>query len=229
MRVRLLSAGKEYHHAQLVRLEGNKTVLDLRAWIEEGGPERLGHEPPWWLTWMGGPAGPDMGAESSVTVALTPGTYAWLCLVTTAPPEGTPHFKKGMLRAMTVTGRGRPRLPQGDVLLMLSDYDFKFSRPLTSGRQTIRVRNMASQTHEVLFLRLHPGRTKDDLLAWLSTFEGPPPFQALGGTVGLDNGEVNLVDLDLTAGAYAMICFVPDRGDGKPHYRHGMIKSFTVS
>jgi hypothetical protein len=32
----------------------------------------------------------------------------------------------------------------------------------------------------------------------------------------------------ITAGNYALICFVPDSADGKPHALHGMVKEFTV-
>lgn len=35
--------------------------------------------------------------------------------------------------------------------------------------------------------------------------------------------------LSLTPGQYAMVCFLPDVKDGKPHHAHGMIKAFTVS
>ena len=30
-------------------------------------------------------------------------------------------------------------------------------------------------------------------------------------------------------GSYALICFVPDAKDGKPHAMHGMLKTLTVS
>jgi len=31
-----------------------------------------------------------------------------------------------------------------------------------------------------------------------------------------------------TAGDYALLCFVPDAKDGKPHLAHGMVKQFSV-
>ena len=33
---------------------------------------------------------------------------------------------------------------------------------------------------------------------------------------------------DLTAGEYALMCFVPDSKDGKPHFAHGMMKTIKV-
>ena len=34
---------------------------------------------------------------------------------------------------------------------------------------------------------------------------------------------------DLTPGNYALLCFVPDAKDGKPHLEHGMVKQFKIS
>ena len=42
-------------------------------------------------------------------------------------------------------------------------------------------------------------------------------------------GAVMYVPVDLPAGEYALICFIPDAKDGKAHYLHGMMKAFTVS
>jgi hypothetical protein len=42
-------------------------------------------------------------------------------------------------------------------------------------------------------------------------------------------GETNDIPLDLTPGNYALLCFIPDAKDGKPHIMHGMMKDFTVS
>ena len=41
-------------------------------------------------------------------------------------------------------------------------------------------------------------------------------------------GEENLLELNLTPGEYGVICFVPDAKDGKAHFVHGMMSTFTV-
>jgi hypothetical protein len=33
----------------------------------------------------------------------------------------------------------------------------------------------------------------------------------------------------LEPGRYALICFLPDRGDGKAHFEHGMVQEFDVN
>jgi hypothetical protein len=37
------------------------------------------------------------------------------------------------------------------------------------------------------------------------------------------------VEVDLPAGDYALVCFIPDDKDGKPHFVHGMAKQTKVS
>ena len=34
--------------------------------------------------------------------------------------------------------------------------------------------------------------------------------------------------VDLQPGRYGLICFLPDRKDGKQHFEHGMVQEFEV-
>ena len=67
-----------------------------------------------------------------------------------------------------------------------------------------------------------------DVLAWMEKMEGPPPGMPIGGTTPMAHGEENIITLDLSAGEYALICFVPDAKDGKPHVVHGMATEITI-
>jgi hypothetical protein len=58
---------------------------------------------------------------------------------------------------------------------------------------------------------------------------GPPPFSAYGGIAPMSPGVTNYLELDLTAGEYFAICFVPDFASGAPHFALGMIMPFTVA
>jgi hypothetical protein len=113
--------------------------------------------------------------------------------------------------------------------MTLFDYAFRFSQPLTAGRQTIRVKNTAAQSHEVVFLKLQPGKKVADVLAWMEKMEGPPPGAPIGGTTPMARGEENLITLDLPPGEYGLICFVPDAKDAKPHVMHGMMTQLTIA
>jgi hypothetical protein len=37
------------------------------------------------------------------------------------------------------------------------------------------------------------------------------------------------IDVTFIPGQYALLCFVPDMKDGKPHFAHGMAKLIEVS
>jgi plastocyanin len=223
--VRLVNRGPELHHVQLLRLDDGKTLADLNAALKAGGP------PPRWVRDVGGPNTPVPGGESRATLDLAPGRYVIACFIPSA--DQTPHIAKGMVREITVRGPQRAAAPAArgaaaPVTLTLRDYGFDFSRPLVAGAQTVRVRNVAAQSHEVLFVRLAPGKTVADVAAWAEKLQGPPPGQPLGGTTGIATDGWNDVALTLEPGEYGMLCFLPDAKDGKPHIAHGMMHQFRV-
>ena len=216
--IRLVNRGETMHHAQLLRLDDGHTVADLRAALAAG-------DDPAWAKPMGGPNVILPGMEARASVVLRAGGYAWVCWLGAGESS---HVAQGMVHGMTVEGAGGGELPRPTALVRLSDYDFAIDPPLSAGNHVIRVRNTASQPHELVLVRLQPGRTAEDLLAWLETEEGPPPGMPIGGVVGLAQGEANNIEVTLEPGAYALLCFVPDRTDGRPHVMHGMAKTIMV-
>ena len=218
----LKGQGKEIHHATIAKLEDGKTAADLAAAFKTPGP------PPSWVTFVGGPNALDPGAEGNATVDLTPGNYALICFVDT--PDRIPHFAKGMVHGFTVTpSTVNAMTPAADVNLALVDYAFTFDKPLTAGRHTIKVTNPAAQGHEIQLIQLAPGKTLADMRQWITKMAGPPPGKAVGGIANMKPGTTSYFDVELTAGEYIAICFVPDLKDGKPHFEHGMATQFTVS
>ncbi len=218
---RLATNGQEMHHVQLVRLDDGHTMEELLSAMQ-GGPE------PAWAQLVGGPNAPvPNAATSSVTLDLTPGTYGVLCMIPS--PDGSPHVAKGMSKTLVVTpSTAETALPTATAHMTLTDYDFVLDASLTAGSHVIEVKNTAAQPHEVFIAKLAPGKTAADLLQWVEKMEGPPPGAPMGGTVGLSNGMTNYVHAELEPGEYALICFLPDAGDGKPHFMHGMVKQITV-
>jgi len=221
--IRLINKGPSPHHVELVRLDQGKTLPDFLAALKGGGP------PPPWATMIGGPNSPVPGDSSTAVFSLAPGTYAMICFIPAA--DGMPHFAKGMARMITVTGPApTPAAPEpaADMVVKLVDYDFQFSQPLTPGHHTIRVENAGQQLHELVFVKLSPGRTAMDFADWAFKQTGAPPGDLRGGISGILPGAHAFIVTDLTPGEYALICFFPDVKDGKPHLAHGMIKTITV-
>ena len=224
--IRLVNKGKELHHMVLVRFDEGKSLDDLFAAMKQGadGP------PPSWLHEVPSPNAVGPNGETSVTVALQPGNYAVLCFIPAA--DHAPHVAKGMAKPFKVTpayGAKTAALPKADVTMTLVDYDFALSKPLKAGKHVIRVKNGASQPHEVQLVRLDPGKTPADVTAWVDKQEGPPPGLPLGGVVGVAPGTQANWPVTLEKGEYALICFIGDAKDGKPHFAHGMSKQITVN
>lgn len=222
-RVVMTNNGPSLHHVQFVKLDSGKTMQDLGEAMQKPGP------PPAWAMFVAGPNAVAPTKSSEGTVNLAAGNYAIICLVDL--PEHKPHFALGMMHALTVTPSTAAvaAAPAADVTLELADYKFSPSKPLTAGKHVLNIVNKGPQMHEVLFVRFAPGKTLDDLGKWMNgDMKSPPPGEPLGGTSAAAPGGSTLVPLDLTPGNYAMICFIPDAKDGKPHLEHGMVQPFKV-
>lgn len=219
----LINDGATFHHMQIVRLDSAKTFADLQAAIAKKGPI------PGWVTFVGGPNAPDPHSQSNATMNMPAGNYALLCFVDM--PGGVPHVAKGMERSLTVmpSSGAMAAAPTPDVTMTLADYNFSLSQPLKAGKQVIEVKNSGPQLHEVELIKLAPGKTEQQLLAWMAKPNGPPPGSGIGGIAGAAPGEDSYFTADLTPGDYVLICFLPDRKDGKPHFMKGMVQTVKVS
>jgi hypothetical protein len=221
--LRMTAGMGEFHHVQVVRLDEGHTFDDLAAELAKGeGP------PPSWVRLLGGANGADPGATVETSLMIEPGNYALICSIPSA--DGMPHFMKGMMRPLTVTGTTTgTTVPTADATLTMSDSGFALSGPVAAGMRMIRVENSAAMPHEVLIIKLVDGATAASLTTWLMEgMQGPPPGSGRGGTVALEPGTWNMVHADLTPGNYALVDFIPNPADGRPNAAHGMLLDFTV-
>ena len=223
--LRLVTNGKELHHASLIKLDDGKTMDDFKQAIAKQGPT------PAWMLAAGGPNAPHPGGTTEETQLLEPGNYVIVCFVPS--PDGVPHVAKGMMRPITVTpstahNASAVEAPVPDITIKLVDYAFENAKPITAGKHLIRIENDAAQDHELVLVRLAPGKSVQDVAAWLEKQAGPPPGEPLGGITAIHPGGYGFITTDLTPGDYGLICFIPDAKDGKPHVMHGMLKQFKV-
>ena len=93
--VQLVNHGKELHQAQLIRLEQGKSLADVAQVLKSGGAHTILDQV------RGGPNGIAPGQEAQATEVLSPGNYAYICLIPS--PDGVVHAAKGMARPFTVT------------------------------------------------------------------------------------------------------------------------------
>jgi hypothetical protein len=217
---RFLNKGPSLHHMAILELTDGKTIDDLRKLLANPGP------PPSWVREVGGPNAPDAGMEANATMRLEPGKYVLICFVDIG---GAPHFTKGMVRPLRVVpSKNAEASVKADATLDLFDYNFKLSSPIRAGTRTIKVHNVGQQHHEVELVQLAPGVSVNDFMNWMQKMNGPPPGKALGGVAGMETGMTQYFSASFTPGNYALICFLPDAKDGKPHFAHGMVQQITV-
>jgi uncharacterized cupredoxin-like copper-binding protein len=217
----LTNDGNQLHHVTLVKLEQGKTLADFTALPP--GPF------PAWAVFMGGPNTPvPHGGQDEDIVDMSPGNYAVICVIPDS--DGKPHMMKGMVKALTVTPSNEARtMPASDLTLTLTNYKFTFSKHLTAGRHAIRIVNKGTQPHEAVMFRLEAGKTGKDIANWVVTgMKGPPPAAPVAGISAEAPGKKNTLLVNLNAGNYALLCFMPDAKDGKPHAMHGMIYDFKI-
>jgi hypothetical protein len=224
VKLRLMNHGQEVHHAQVLRLNDGVTFDQLMSTFQAEGDAALRL-----VTVDGGPGALNSAKSAEVTVDLKPGSYVLACFV--AGPDGVPHLAKGMLKPFSVAPDStQPSVaaPETKATMTLRDFTFDIPDTVPAGPVTYRVVNSGPQPHELNVIKLVPGKTANDVLAWEQNPSTPPPFEAVGGMNGLSAGVDGYMTVDLQPGQYAAICNIPDPQTGLPHAQLGMIREFTV-
>ena len=222
--VQIVNRGQDVHHVQLVKLLQGKTPADFSAALKTD-PSRV----PQWVKFMGGPNAVLPGSEAVATMNLVEGNYLLICII--PDKTGVPHTALGMQKALVVKG-GKSALvsePKAGTTIMMRDFQFALSQPMTAGAHTIGVMNHGTQPHEVVVVQLQPGASALD---WVKAVEsgaaGPPPGRPIGGVVGIETGDHAFFTAQFEPGRYGLICFFPDAATGQPHFARGMTTEFTV-
>ena len=221
----VVNQGTQPHMAVIARLDGGKTFSDYLAGVKANTPMP-------WLREVGGVNAVLPGDSLVIAADLPAGRYIASCYV--ADSTGILHVLKGMASTFTVatSGAGVPAIaePTGDDTVHLTSYRIAFASPPVSGRHIFRVEDVDSidANHDLVIVRLQEGKTPQDVMTWLTSMRGAPPFSTAGATTGIEPGRHDYIHVNLTPGRYLALCFMPDHTDGKPHYMHGMTAAFTV-
>ena len=119
-----------------------------------------------------------------------------------------------LLRLLAACGDDDETAPMiNEVPYTAADYRFIGTQFLPSGMTELTSANDGMELHHQQLLSLPKGMTADDLIAGLMSGEGGPPptgLDAVGGVGALNPGLLGWVALDLAAGNYVMVCFVPN-------------------
>jgi hypothetical protein len=209
--ITLANQGAEEHQAQFARLNDGVTLDQLKAALKKGPEAALPLVAP-----AGGINSVKPGESQEVILDLAEGEYIVLDLI--AGKDNIPHTEKGMIQAFKVTGasnHGQVKPSQADVQVTLKDFSFELPSTLKSGLLTYKVTNQGPQPHEVVLLKLAPGKTLQDVQAALHSESAPPGASAWH-------------KMNLAPGNYVALCFIPDKASGMQHAQKGMVVEFTV-
>lgn len=178
---------------------------------------------------VGGPGDILPGETGEATVLVEAGTW-----VAFAEGDQAPVF----LDAQDgVVGPG----PEPESVLTVDEVDFAFGgldAPISAGKQVWKVVNGSEQPHMLVLWHLPDGTTLDDLMAALQVPDDATPvpgamtfddIRQAGGVLLQSPGTTVWPTLDLPAGRYVAVCFVPDPDhDYIDHASEGMVALFDV-
>ena len=119
--------------------------------------------------------------------------------------------------------------PEPDLTVNMLEFAFTIPDEVEPGEQLWEVQNVGEQVHHMILVKILEGRTFDDVMSFMETEEGEPPFEEIGYTAVLSPNASNYVAYDLEPGSYVALCFLPDYETGQPHVMLGMIDTFTVA
>ena len=112
----------------------------------------------------------------------------------------------------------------------ITAWDYAFDAPDTAvaGMTEITLVNKGPELHHVQLIRLDEGKKLSDLFAAVGKGHGPPSWaHEAGGPNTPVPGGTSVASVNLEAGRYAVLCFIPSP-DGKPHVMKGMAREIVV-
>jgi hypothetical protein len=128
------------------------------------------------------------------------------------------------------------------MVIRLVDFSFSLDTPIVAGRHTIRVENAGAEPHDLVMMKMMPGKTIEDIQNWLnperarrtSQASGPPPsIETLaspgsgGGIAAIAPRMESFIEANITPGEYALFCMAT-APDGRSHIEHGMIRQISA-
>lgn len=248
-RITVDNQGELPHDFLLFKIEEGKTMEDVMTALEAEGP-------PEWAEFYGGTAvGP--GESKWFASNLTEGMYVYLSFG--EDEAGLPDAAQGMIGSLEVMAATGPAVDdpgiEADASIQLVDYQFVVQGEITTGDQVLRIENIGSEMHEVIFFKMHEGKTMADFMAMMEAEMGGPPEEGEAGAEGeegaedeageiaepempgefagaifLSPGIVTYAIQEFEAGTYVLVCFIPSpENDMKPHVALGMIQQVIVN
>lgn len=110
------------------------------------------------------------------------------------------------------------------------EYGFEKKLPtsLVRGEHSFRFHNHGKEPHEMVVVRLPNGVGSINQVLALPQQEARAKLEMVGSTRAAPGAKGDKVTANLSAGTYALVCFLPVGENGPPHFTRGMVHEFTV-
>ena len=207
------------HQLQIIKYDAGRepdaALAAARAWANGGKPL------PDWVHPAGGTPRTEPRVKSTTTQNFTEGDY----LVTDLGLKGQSQVEA------TFRVEGDREAGPVDTSAEIQEFEYGFKASgIQRGRTEVLIKNTGKQPHEVEAALLKPGKTIDDVKAYLQDQSGPSPVDNKNSTSTSvqDGGASQVTTLDFHQGNYVLLCFVPDRAGGPPHAFKGMVGQVQV-
>ncbi len=236
VQISFMNASKVSHGAGLLRMEGTHTIKEVLKFVATDGPTKV----PDWAHAEGGVIATPPGKQAVVTENLPAGHYMVLDTETGGNDKAPPPMTRGATAEFDVTPRSDGPLPETDSAITVVDkgkdkYAFQ-TTGLKAGANKLLFANKSksdNSLHHVVMFPIRPGVSFAKVKkAFMQEGKpsGPPPvdFAHATGTEVLDAQRKLVTTLTLRKGRYALVCFLNDRDELKPHFKEGLLKEVTV-
>lgn len=173
------------------------------------------------------------GESADVVVDLGPGEWiAW------GDDPGAPQ--EPVIFEVTGEMPADPAEPESGATITMGEGEYGIEvteGELVAGSQVVKVENIGAQPHFIFIGKGPDGMTEEQIGVALDEeaqagMTGTPPAYSdlnpdeevmpVGFTATQSTNTAQWITLDLEPGAYALVCFYPDLGDGMPHAFKGM-------
>ncbi|MCA1824275.1 MAG: hypothetical protein ABR520_09330 [Mycobacteriales bacterium] len=232
--------GQDFHMLAISRIKPGKSAADILAVLKTQQDEKDDST-------VFVEASPDIagvpqvltpGATTTTYPNLGAGSYGLICFFP-SKTNGEPHFTLGMISQLTVQPElSETTAPQaaGEV----STTDTALTLPdLSSGKGTYKYANHGAQSHALLFVQLHDGKTLADAIKWFDDYFQAKtklearPGEVWGGVEEVQHGASTYFEINLPPGHYwAIDTASKGEGDGQEYFRdkNGKLRAeFTVT
>jgi hypothetical protein len=173
---------------------------------------------------LGGVVGTMPGAQRSIGLTLTPGTYV---LYADQIAGESLVVDETHTAIITVTEAANPALePMADYTIKLAEYAFALPGDITAGTHLVKFENIGKEDHLGFVFKLPDGMTAEE--AMNSNGESVDDWSQAQGVHALASGSVNYVEMTFEPGAtYLFDCPIPN-DEGVSHDQMGMMQFVTI-